>query len=181
MLSLSRSRFIGKRQCQLSCGVRNFRFTEATETASSCVMDAIFRIEFAGAGNGVHDGALRRFEYHRDLILAGTWLDFKGAPWKWLMYSHVTALRPAWRAFSRMTPTLVRNAVGQFGLDRSASPGTGRCSTVPDFGSHSIFAARCKLGSNAAVLSPKRPRYKFHSITLGLVHPFFLKYSRVRD
>jgi len=58
-------------------------------------MDTIFRSEFTGAANGEHDGALRRFEYHRDLILAGTWLDFKGAPWKWLMYSHVTAPRPA--------------------------------------------------------------------------------------
>jgi len=88
LLSLSRPGFFGKRQCQLSGGFHNFRFTKATEAASSCVMDTIFRSEFTGAANGEHDGALRRFEYHRDLILAGTWLDFKGAPWEWLMYSH---------------------------------------------------------------------------------------------
>jgi hypothetical protein len=39
-------------------------------------MDTIFRSEFTGAANGEHDGALRRFECHRDLILAGTWLEF---------------------------------------------------------------------------------------------------------
>jgi hypothetical protein len=38
---------------------------------------------------------LRRFECHRDLIPAGTWLEFKGASWEWSMYSHVTAPRPA--------------------------------------------------------------------------------------
>jgi hypothetical protein len=95
LLSLSQPGFFAKCQCQPSRGFRNFRFTKATETASSCMMDTIFRSEFTGTANGEHDGALRRFEYHRDLILAGTWLDFKGAPWEWLMYSHVTAPRPA--------------------------------------------------------------------------------------
>ena len=78
LLSLSRPGFFGKRQCQLSGDFHNFRFTKATEAASSCVMDTIFRSEFTGSANGEHDGALRGFEYHRDLILAGTWLDKVG-------------------------------------------------------------------------------------------------------
>jgi hypothetical protein len=44
-----------------------------------CVMDTIFRSEFAGAGDREHEAALRRFEYHRYLVLAGAWLDLKGA------------------------------------------------------------------------------------------------------
>jgi hypothetical protein len=32
------------------------------------------------------------FAHHE---MCETWLDFKGAPWKWLMYSHVTAPGPA--------------------------------------------------------------------------------------
>jgi hypothetical protein len=68
---LARS-FFGKRQCQLSRRFDNFRFAKATEAASSCVLDAIFRSEFTGAGNGEHDGALCGFEYHRDVMSAGT-------------------------------------------------------------------------------------------------------------
>jgi hypothetical protein len=71
LLSLSRPSFFGKRQCQLSCGFHNFRFIKATEAASSYVMDVIFRSEFTEAGNGEHDGALRRLEYHRYLMFAG--------------------------------------------------------------------------------------------------------------
>src|SRR6266480_4052159 len=46
-------------------------------------------------------------------------------------------------------------ALGQLGLDRSASIGAGSCSTAVGFECHSILTARCKLGSIAAVLSPK--------------------------
>jgi hypothetical protein len=54
-----------------SCGFHNFRFVKATEAARSGVMDLIFRSEFTGAYGEEHDGALRRFEYHRYLMFAG--------------------------------------------------------------------------------------------------------------
>src|SRR4030095_39772 len=44
------------------------------------------------ADNGEHDGALRRFEYHRYLTFAGAYSDLKGASWEWLTYSHLADL-----------------------------------------------------------------------------------------
>jgi hypothetical protein len=87
-LSLSRSHFFDERQRQLSCGSHNCRFVKATEQARSCVMDLIFPGEFTRAGAREHDGALRRFEYRRHLMFAGTELDLKGAFWEWSIYSH---------------------------------------------------------------------------------------------
>src|SRR5262245_55277518 len=87
-LSLSRSHFFDERKRQLSCGSHNCRFVKATEQARSCVMDLIFPGEFTRAGAREHDGALRRFEYRRHLMFAGTELDLKGAFWEWSNYSH---------------------------------------------------------------------------------------------
>jgi hypothetical protein len=55
-------------------------------------MDLIFPGEFTRAGAREHDGALRRFEYRRHLMFAGTEIDLKGAFWEWSIYSHLDDL-----------------------------------------------------------------------------------------
>src|SRR5262249_42783694 len=68
------------------------------------------------------------------------------------------ATLPAKKKLLLVGPITCDVGVGQLRLDRSTSIGTGRCSAEAGFGRQSLVAARCKLGSNAAVLSPKRPR-----------------------
>src|SRR5262245_47643948 len=91
-LFLSRSHFCEQRQRQPSSGSHNCRLVKATRQARSCVTDPIFPGEFTRAGAREHDGALRRFEYRRHLMFAGTELDLKGAFWEWSIYSHLDNL-----------------------------------------------------------------------------------------